>query len=228
MCFSATASFVGGAIITSAGIATVLQNKENSQRAFAAIPLVFGIQQIAEGFVWVALRSSDTGMMLQSATTVFLVAALLVWPTLVPLSILLMEKNRKRRRMLALLLGVGIAVTISYGFGMLIFNVTTQISNFHILYTSDAPPPLAGATMIAYLAASLLPMFVSSTRKVFWFGVIVAIAYGIAHYFFREYLVSVWCFFAAVVSMVIYLIIREQVRVADLPQVDPNTVPDPR
>lgn len=212
MCFSALASFAGGAVLTAIGGVTVRQNHEPAQRLFAAIPFVFGLQQISEGFVWIALQSPGHDLMLKVATTLFLLAAVVIWPVLVPLAVLRMEKQKSRRILIMIFLGTGIATSLCYGTGMLIFKVTAQISSYHILYSAEAPSQLAVVTSITYLAATLLPLLVSSTKKIYLFGLVVALAYAVAQYFYAAYLVSVWCFFAAIASTVIWWIISEPVR----------------
>jgi len=52
MCFSAEASFIAGGILSIAGIVTLAKTQNPSYRALASIPLLFGLQQIGEGFVW--------------------------------------------------------------------------------------------------------------------------------------------------------------------------------
>ena len=52
MCFSAGASFVSGIFISAIGVASVKKVYKPSQRVFAIIPLLFGIQQLAEGCLW--------------------------------------------------------------------------------------------------------------------------------------------------------------------------------
>ena len=59
MCFSPEASFAGGIIISAIGVATVRKVHNPTQIVFASIPLFFGIQQIAEGFVWITLPGHD-------------------------------------------------------------------------------------------------------------------------------------------------------------------------
>lgn len=59
MCFSPEASFVGGLIISSIGIATIKKVHKPSQIIFASIPLFFGVQQIAEGLLWITLPYPD-------------------------------------------------------------------------------------------------------------------------------------------------------------------------
>jgi hypothetical protein len=207
MCFSAGASFAGGALITAIGVATVRKNSDSSRRVFAAMPLIFGVQQISEGFVWVALQSTGQELMLSIATHVFLFAAVILWPTYVPLSALLMEKERGGRRIMIPLLGLGLLVSAYYGVRLLTSEIVPLISSHHIKYTGEFPQKLALAVFAGYLTATLVPLFISSRRKVWLLGLLMAVSCFITGVFYKEFLTSVWCFFAALISIVIYGII---------------------
>ncbi len=208
MCFSALSSFIGGGVLTAIGTGTILQNKEPDRRLFAAIPFVFGVQQLSEGVVWLTLPASGHEAVLHVARTVFLIAAGIVWPTVVPLSMLLMEKVRIRRTALWAMLAVGVATSLAHFVGMLTFTVHSEILGFHIRYSLDSPVPWALASMIGYLVATLVPLYVSSHRRMIWFAVIVTVAYAVTQIFYQEFLVSVWCFFAALASASIWWIQR--------------------
>ena len=209
MCFSATASFTGGAIITLIGAAAIYKNKEPSRRLFTTIPFVFGLQQLSEGFVWTALESPGHDLMLKLSTYLYLFTALVVWPTIVPLSILLMERGKNRRIILYATLAVGMIVSLCHTIGLLLFDVTAQISNYHIHYDINAPYTLGIIIAIAYLVATIPPMFVSSTKRIIFFGIIILISYIVAQVLYMENLTSVWCFFAAMASAVIWWIVKE-------------------
>ena len=207
MCFSAAASFVGGAVLTSIGILTIRKNKVPSQRLFAAIPFVFGIQQIAEGFVWTALQTSGQQLMLTLATYIFLFAALVIWPTVLPLSILLMEKDKTRRRILSAFLAVGIIVSLYHLIALFFVSVSATIISFHIQYFVSTPGELMMTASIAYVIATIPPIFTASNKKMLYFGIIICVSYLASLIFFLEYLTSVWCFFAALASLVILWIL---------------------
>lgn len=51
MCFSAAASFIAGTTLSAIGVATLRNTKTTSELPFAAIPLLFGLQQLTEGVV---------------------------------------------------------------------------------------------------------------------------------------------------------------------------------
>lgn len=210
MCFSAGASFAGGVTITAIGLLTVRRNSDPSRRVFAAMPLVFGLQQISEGFVWVALQSSGHGLMLNIASYTFLLAAVVLWPFYVPLSVLLMEKSTNKKRALIPFLVVGILVSLYYGFRLVTHEIVPMISSHHIKYSADLPQRWALTAFGGYIAATLIPIFISSRRKMWMLGLLMTVSCLITGIFYKEYLTSVWCFFAALISVVIWLIVRDE------------------
>jgi len=75
MCFSPEASFAGGIIISAIGAATVTKVHNPSQIVFASIPMFFGIQQIAEGVLWMALPDPALVITQKISTYWFLIMA---------------------------------------------------------------------------------------------------------------------------------------------------------
>jgi len=138
---------------------------------------------------------------------IFLTVALVCWPTIMPLSVLLMEKSEQRRKTLYAILTVGLVVSLGCAIAMLLYPVTAQISNHLILYSVDFPLPITDASLIAYVIATLTPLFISSQNRVLLLGIVMVLAYLVAIFFFREYLISVWCFLAALLSVIIYWIV---------------------
>ena len=98
MCFSAGASFAGGAVISAVGVITQRKVKKPEQRLFAVIPLLFGLQQFAEGVLWVTLRSGGGDLLQSAAMYIFLITALVIWPVMIPLSLWFMEEVKKRKK----------------------------------------------------------------------------------------------------------------------------------
>jgi hypothetical protein len=52
MCFSARASFSAGAVLLGLGALTLKSVKRPRELTFAAIPLLFAIQQLSEGVIF--------------------------------------------------------------------------------------------------------------------------------------------------------------------------------
>ena len=208
MCFSAGASFTSGVILTSLGTVTVREVKKPSQMTFASVPLLFGIQQIAEGCVWLGLTNPAYGHLLEIGTTVFLIMARVIWPTMLPLAVLLMAEKGKPHRALAMLLGMGLSVSIYYAYCLAFLHVDPQITGAHIQYISDFPESLATPVFFVYFAATIIPLFLSHIQRVKVLGVLMFISCLVTAVFYVQYLTSVWCFFAAIMSVVVFWILR--------------------
>jgi hypothetical protein len=207
VCFSAGASFAGSAVITAIGAATLIKVRKPAHIPLAAIPLIFGIQQCAEGVLWITLKSGLHESLQNAATYVFLITALIIWPGFVPLSVWLLEKGKNRKKILAGLVITGGLVSLFYIYCLLFLNVAPQIQSFHIEYVNDYPGTLVWVVFVLYLAATILPLFVSSVKRMWVFGILIAVSCLITGIFFAQYLTSVWCFFAALISIAIYWIL---------------------
>ena len=209
MCFSTEASFAGGIIISAIGVATIRKVHKPSQIIFACIPLFFGIQQIAEGFLWLALQNPEYAYIQKLATYSFLIMAEVFWPFMTPLAILLMEENKKRIKILRILLGMGLSVSLYFIYCLLSFNVTPEIRGYHIEYLEDYPKSLQLVVFSVYLITSIAPLFVSTIKRTYLLGILMALSCLITIIFFTQYLTSVWCFFGALISIVILWILRD-------------------
>ncbi|NLL89783.1 MAG: hypothetical protein GX226_01560, partial [Dehalococcoidales bacterium] len=49
--------------------------------------------------------------------------------------------------------------------------------------------------------------FISSVKRMWVFGVLIAVACIVTGIFFSQFLTSIWCFFAAVISVIVYWIL---------------------
>jgi hypothetical protein len=209
MCFSAGASFAGGVIISAIGIATLREVHKPSQLVFASIPLFFGIQQIVEGCLWLTLPDVGYLAIQKVATYFFLIMAQVLWPTLIPVSVLLMEKKKKRKRILWFFVALGIMLSLYYAFCLLSFSVSPQILGYHIQYNTTFPDSLAMVAFIVYLVVTITPLFVSGVNRTHLLGILMFLSCLITAIFFTQYLTSVWCFFAALISGVVFWILRD-------------------
>jgi len=209
MCFSSEASFIGGVIISTIGIATIRKVHKPSQIVFACIPLFFGLQQIGEGFLWLALEHPEFGVLQKPATYWFLIMAEVFWPFMVPLAVLLMEENKKRIRILQVLLVMGISVSLYFSYCLMQFNVVPAISGYHIEYVDDFPKSVQLFVFGVYLIASIVPLFVSTIKRTYILGILMSLSCLVTIIFFTHYLTSVWCFFGAAISMAILWILRD-------------------
>lgn len=218
MCFSATASFVAGAVLIPLGGVALAQAWKTDRRylALAAFPALFGVQQIFEGFLW---RSLDDPALAAShaAAMAFLLFAYLLWLVLTPLAVFLVEERTWLRRVFLGLTIFGAAYGLSL-FAPLVINpdwLTLELARGSILY--DTRLIYDGAVSktvlrVTYAGVICLPMLVSTAPGVRFFGVLVTFSVLLAFLFANYAFTSIWCYLAAAVSAyVVFLMFRLQV-----------------
>jgi hypothetical protein len=208
MCYSAGASFAAAVVISTAGIVAVKSAHKPSQIGFAVIPLIFGIQQFAEGCLWLTLQSSDYETVKSICNYVFLITAQVIWPVMLPLSVLLMEEDNRRKKILRTLLATGMALSLYYGFYLLVSRVTSEILDCHILYSIDRAKIWSLPVFFIYLAVTVAPFFISGARRMYIMGILIILSLAVSVFFYKVHLTSVWCFFAALISIIIVWIIK--------------------
>ena len=209
MCFSAGASFGASAVLTVIGVATLKKVKSVEQLPFASIPLVFAIQQFSEGFVWLSLSNPAFASLEKLMSYTFLVFAQLVWPLLVPIAITLLEKNVLRRKIMKVFVGIGVLVTAYFAHRLIIYGAKANIDGHHIMYLQVYPDHWNHVADMLYGVATLIPTFFSTTRRMWFFGLVLCISYLVAAYVYTNYILSVWCFFSSLMSILIFFIIKE-------------------
>ena len=195
-------------MISAIGVATVKEVKRPSQLAFASIPLFFGFQQITEGFLWLALADPGYAHLERVSTYLFLIMARIVWPAMLPLSVLLMEEGGRNKRLHSILLAMGLSVSLYYTYCLVFLSVVPNIAGHHIQYISDFPESLAVPVFIVYFVAVITPLFVAKNRRTRLLGVLMFLSCLVTAVLFFQYLTSVWCFFAAIISVVVYWILK--------------------
>ncbi len=204
MCFSATASFIAGVALSALGVATLRATTRKVEIPFAAIPLLFGFQQIVEGVLWLSFRF-EAPQLNVATTYLFSLFSHVLWPIFVPFSIGLLETIPWRRETIWGFQGIGLVVGL-YLLYMLLEYPVTSVATENIVYVS--PHFYKVPVMLLYLAATCLGCFFSSSVTIRLFGVLALILFGVAYEFFTIALFSVWCFFAAILSSIIFVHFR--------------------
>lgn len=207
MCFSASASFAAAGAVSVAGVAALRTAKKPSHMLLAAIPLIFAVHQFAEGVLWLALSRVEHVAWTQPAMLTFLTFGEVVWPFWVPLAILALEDDPRRRNVLSALLALGIIVAVARAYGLRADPVSASIAGHHIQYRIDSPLPFRRITDVAYVLVTVLPPFVSSIKLMRWIGLILLASLVVSKIFFYQTFISVWCFFAALMSVLVVLIV---------------------
>ncbi len=208
MCFSASASFAASAILLTIGAISIKKSKTGPQRLLSCVPLIFGIQQCTEGILWLGLSHTEWQYLRRPATYAFLVFAQVVWPIMVPLSMLRMETFPKQKKILKVFLGIGILLASYLAFCLGYYDVSANIDCYHISYNLDYPK-ITLLLGILYFLPTVIPPMLSSIKRLRLLGTTIFFSYLITHIFYKDYLISVWCYFAAIISLIILSIIMK-------------------
>jgi len=134
MCFSATASFSAGAVLIVLGAAALRATRRKAEIPFAAIPSLFGFQQIVEGLLWLSFRF-DAPQLNVAMTYLFSMFSHVLWPMFVPFSIGLLETVPWRRNVIRGFQAVGLAVGLYLLYLLIEFPVTSVVAE-NVVYIS--------------------------------------------------------------------------------------------
>lgn len=205
MCFSAPASFIAGTALSAIGVAALKRTESKSEIPFALIPLLFGVQQLTEGVIWLTF-ASDAPLLKQTMTYIYSGFSHVLWPIYVPLAVGIFEAVRWRKKAIFAFLIPGVAVGLYLLYFIVTLPVVAEVVGKHIVYAS--PHFYIITVMIFYLAATCVSTFFSSHNFVKMFGGLMLLSFIAAYIIHVLALVSVWCFFAAVLSLLIYVHLR--------------------
>jgi hypothetical protein len=209
MCFSAEASFGTGVVLAIVGAVAVRKAETPSWRVFAMIPLFLSIQQCMEGILWLSLPHPDFLLWQRIGTYGFLLFAWVIWPTYIPFSVRLLEENEKRKKILSIVMGMGACVSLFFAYILIFHQAEAKIEGYHIQYAQNFQYGYLVSWIVSafYFIPTVISLFISSIKRVWLLGIVVLISSIITRIFFEDYLISIWCFFAAVFSILVLLII---------------------
>lgn len=202
MCFSATASFAASGGLALVGVASV-KAAPKKKRILAVVPFLFAAQQALEGIQWLSLGSGTT---CQAAGYGYLTFAFIVWPLLIPALVYIFDPASRRH--MWFFLAVGLLVAGGYARSLLLYPLSISTIGRHIAYQIQGP--FGGSAIILYGVAVVGSLWASSVLIIRRFGVIVFGSGLLALAIEREAFASVWCFFAAVTSVLIYFSLRRR------------------
>ena len=220
MCFSAEADFVTGAVVGAVGVATLTKVEEPRQLALAAVPLTLAAHQLVEGFVWLGHEGEASRSTVDVATYFYVAVAWVVLPVFLPLCVLLVERDRSRQRAIAPFVALGAVVALYFLWSILLNDVTSHVVEHTIQYGGAGD--LAVPATILYVIATCMPPLLSSHPAIVVFGVLNLAAVAVIAWAQADGLTSVWCLWAAIISVLIYLQFVAWQRRARTPTSEPS------
>lgn len=220
MCLSATASFGTAALLMVSGAWAVQQGWRlgAGYRMLALTPAIFAVQQFCEGMVWLRHDAGPTEAALPFALGFHFFSHFL-WLWWFPLAAALIETVTARRR---LFMGVGVLGALTGGavyLALLLHPEWLKVSVRHHSIVYDIIAPVHGSIDIplpasaVYAAIVLLPLLLTADRLLRRFGLLIGLSMVLASALYGYAFVSVWCFFAAALSLYLVHMVRVKARV---------------
>ena len=205
MCFSAEADLITGVVVGGAGVDALLHVRHKREVALAALPLVFGGHQMIETLVWWGLDGRVPEALGEAATWVYLVIAFLL-PLAVPLAVGSVERDPLRRRLTAPFVVLGGVVAVILLVELFTGPMSAEVAGRYIAYHISLD--YGGQITALYVLATCGPLLLSSRTSVVVFGVLNLAAVTALAWLMTAGVISLWCAWAAVTSLVIVIHLR--------------------
>jgi hypothetical protein len=224
---SAAGSLAMALVMGAVGAVSIAQSSSRRRRMFAAIPLLFAVQQGAQVVVWSTMGDPARAILHRVATNLFLGVGLVVWPTWLPLALASVERRTVRLWGLVSLARFGTVVSTCAAVLLLRWQPSAHVVAGAIRY--DLPPGLGLdlsdrlICLWAFAAPAVIPLFVSTAGLMRTMGLTLVAALVVAAGVPPDARTSVWCFFAAVLSCLVLVAEWRERRCAT-----PSRTMDPR
>ena len=213
MCFSAEADLAAGVVVTVIGVDAIRRARTPKELPLAALPLLFGIHQLVEAFVWWGLAGKVPSRVGDAATWLYLAVAFAL-PFWVPMALRGVEESRRRRAVITGFVGVGLVASLVL-LGSIVWGpIHASVEGHHIEYSLFIPGGVS--ISILYVIATCGALLMASDRWIRDFGVSNLLAVGLLVWLTVGGLTSLWCVWAAITSVAIDLYLRDGQRRAHL------------
>lgn len=201
--FFIVTNFTIAGILLVIGVLTLKKVSHPAELVFASLPLLFGLHQLIQGFVWLGLYHMVSPRTLHIASMLFIFYAQAILPFWVPLAIWLLETPGLRRQSIAALLVAGGLLMAYVVWGLLQRPTQVFISHYSLVYFNPHTRHLWVA--LIYILTTCGSLLLSRSVAIQLFGLLnllgLLLVYLIAQYSFT----AIWCLYAAVVSVILYL-----------------------
>lgn len=188
------------------------RRKNRAYLPLSVAPLLFGAQQLFEAGVWIGLGRGSPALV-RTAALGFLFFAAALWPCWLPVAAAAIEeRGTKRRRLYALAwVGLGFALTVYLPVAVRSDALRVAVVCHSLRYDVSGVPTgvraLGWFGQALYLAAVSVPALLSRNRRVRPLGLGLIVSAAVSQLVFWYAFTSVWCFFAAVLSLDIAFIL---------------------
>ena len=201
MCFSPEADFTAGLLVAGVGVQTLRRVRVRRELIIGVLPLLFGVHQFVEGFVWLGLRGQVSRGLGDAAKEAYIVYAHAILPAIVPLGFMLLEPDRRRAHwMWRWCASASRWASTCCGRSRPIRWERNPQARC-IDYTTHTPNDIVIGVL--YVAATCGPALMSSRRYLRSFGLVSLVGVIVTALVRVDELTSLWCLYVAAVSILI-------------------------
>ncbi len=190
MCFSAQASLIAGVSLCAIWVYPLIIVKSRSYLPLALTPLLFGLQQIVEWFVWLGLSHGSVIGWVQLWTYGFLFFSQIFWVTRAPYMFWRSETWQHKQR-LSYLMIIGIILSSYLAFYLITYGAQASIMEHHIQYGLYIPSRATLLVFIAYGLTTIGAPLVSSRVHIQLRGITLFILACATYLWYEQYFTSI-------------------------------------
>lgn len=198
------------------GVLTLRKVSAAKEVAFALLPLLFAFHQFTQGFVWLGVNHLINMDALHMAETIFVFYAQGFLQFLIPLAIWLLEPAGIRKNIVGILMIVGGLLAGYTLWGLSVYPTSVSVYHNALVYSNPTTHHLWVAFI--YVLTTCGSLILSSSVSIQLYGLLNLIGITVVRIFKPYAFTSVWCIYAAVLSVVLYFYFLER-RIAFLKEV---------
>jgi hypothetical protein len=215
MCFSVQADVVAGVVVLPMAVVALREVRHVREVPFASLPLLFALHQLTEAVVWAGFDDHAVAEPLrQAAVVVYVGYAMVVLPTLFPLSVLLLEPRGARLRV-APFVALGVVMSAVFAVGVFSTPIRVIVHPRALEYATGLHH--GDLLSLGYIVAVIGPAILSGYRSVVAFGLVNLVGLVVVAIVYVDAFASLWCVYAALTSA---LVVIHMVRRRRLPDSD--------
>jgi hypothetical protein len=218
-----TADLVAGTALVPVAALSLAKVRHRREIPFAALPALFAAHQLMEVAVWAGLDGEVSPGVAELAMRAYLFIAWPLLPTYMPLAVLLIDE--RRRAAIAPFVILGLVVSAYLGFVVLANPVEVVRHDHGLEYLNVVQHPLVWAVL--YIVAVVGPLLLSGYRSIVAFGVLNLVGLVLVAVFYMQSFASLWCFFAAVGSILVLVHMIRRRSAPDADRLNRTSVPVP-
>lgn len=205
MCFSPEMDLVAGLTISAIGIDTIRRTSSPRQLPLASLPLLFGVHQLVETLVWWELQGQVCHEAGGIAARIYLFIALFLVPVVVPLAFLSLGLGRSALLDRAFV-GAGTVAGLAGLWALVDGDVGRRIDGHWISYSVGMPANALVFTL--YVIGTCGPGLAARSPRLMLFGALNLAAVATLAVLAQTAVISLWCFWAALTSVLINVYLR--------------------